>query len=406
MMNFLKRTFSICFGVVLFQITASAQPFKYDKYGYVSDPNFIILAQNKGYLIIGSFDTIERNPLKIRAKVLTNTGWGEIDQYGVLQPAKKGNDSERWFTTNANPKTDAGNNFKIVEQNGKKGTQHKQTGAAGIPIIYDNLKLHEYNIIEVSKDGKKGMAYSDGQNLLPVEYDEIFPVQGNTTYVYFRTKVNGKFGLADSIGKIIFKPEYDLIKGVSKRNTYNIFIVRNGENIGLLNKNGNYVPISSEYAFHKINPKFEHGLISVMKITQNPNYIPGNMWDNSPISSQELGYLDFNGNTVIKAEYDELEYVEENLFYFLKEGKYGLMDSNEKVIKYFDYDKVSFEDGFFEVKKNSKKGIIDKDGNVLLPIRYDSIAYSYNFRHEGYCKVRINGTWYWVDRYGNNKKYD
>jgi hypothetical protein len=402
MVKFLKQALYLCFGVIFFQLTVVAQPFTFDKYGYVSDPGFKSFAQNKGYIIVGAFDTVNRSPLKIRAEVLTHDVWGEIDQYGVFIPTKKEDDfgEDQFFETAMHP-SGVGDNFKVVEVNGKKGTKHKETGAIGIPIIYDQLKLYDYSIIEISKDNKKGMAYSDGRSILAVEYDTIIPVRGNTSYVYFQTKINGKYGLADSTGKIIFKPEHDFISGVSKRNTYNIFIVRNGENIGLLNKNGKYVPISSEYAFHKIKPEFEHGLISVMKITQNPNYTPGNMWDNSPIGSQELGYLDFNGNTVIKAEYDELEYVEKNVFYFFKGGKYGLMDSNEKVIKYFEYDYVFFVDGFFEVTKNHKKGIIDVDENVLLPIRYDSITNSYDFRNKGYCQVKIGGTRYWVDRYGN-----
>lgn len=79
--------------------------------------------------------------------------------------------------------------------------------------------------------------------------------------------------------------------------------------------------------------------------------------------------------------YPNLQAAGENLFGFEKDGKYGYMDKNEKVIIQPEYSYEStyktipgFSNGYAIVRKNNKVGVIDRTGKEVVPIEYDYIS--------------------------------
>ena len=77
-----------------------------------------------------------------------------------------------------------------------------------------------------------------------------------------------------------------------------------------------------------------------------------------------------------------LESSGEGLFGFEKDGKYGYMDRNEKVVipAIYTYENEtlrtlpSFTKGHVRLKKDGKYGILDKTGKIVIPFEYDYLS--------------------------------
>ena len=89
----------------------------------------------------------------------------------------------------------------------------------------DEQLWYEQNIIKVKKDGKYGAIDYSGKELIPIEYEEIAPLQGikNT----LRVKKDGKYGIASSEGKILIQVQYDEIESLGKNHSTN-YVVKDG----------------------------------------------------------------------------------------------------------------------------------------------------------------------------------
>jgi hypothetical protein len=80
--------------------------------------------------------------------------------------------------------------------------------------------------------------------------------------------------------------------------------------------------------------------------------------------------------------YTKLEASGDGMFGFEKDGKFGYMDKNEKVIipAIYSYETSSstipaFNKGYVRIKNDGKTGMLDKSGKIVLPFEYDYIGY-------------------------------
>ena len=73
-------------------------------------------------------------------------------------------------------------------------------------------------------------------------------------------------------------------------------------------------------------------------------------------------------------------------------GKYGLIDSDGKVIIPFEYDSLGYysEKGrtLVPVEKNKKEGVFDMNGKVILPCEYDEIEIDTDENHKAFFTVK------------------
>lgn len=86
-------------------------------------------------------------------------------------------------------------------------------------------------------------------------------------------------------------------------------------------------------------------------------------------------------------------------------GKWGFIDSKDKVIIPFQYEKahyLSFVEGFAAVMQNGKWGFIDKTGKTVVPFLYDDIELGHFVN--GYAKVVKNGQTLFIDQKGKEIK--
>lgn len=498
--------FSCCLS-----LAATAQPFVADKYGYVKDTAFHKLIKEREYKIVGAFDTMKG---VYCAEVYYMGEWRYIDHYGnLITEDEKESDEGDFYPVIREinigdegfdnvPVPDEGmelrkdnDEYEVVFVNGKSGTKHKKTGKTGLKPIYDIFTLYGNGLIGLRKDGKHGMAYSNGKVFIEPLYDEVIRMYSYGAYQNsaFRIKKEGKFGLIDSLGKVLLKTEYQMITNAYDCNTgkqqpllvkkddkwkmvsiANVQLAPNeyadikplitglvkytysNNKVGLVNCKGEVLLDSQD----KITYDYYEGLITFEKnrlvgkmkpdgsikiqqrytsiydlgdgytrvmqngkyglINKNEEFIVPPMYDGidiikswgvieveelkrEPVLHSKHGLLDMKGNMLVNVLYDALSRINDTVLYFAMGKKYGLMNWDEKVIKYFEYDEVYRIGGFFTATKNYREGIIDIDGNVLLPIKYDYVKDGYDFYNRGYCKVKLKGQYYLVDRYGNEE---
>lgn len=112
-----------------------------------------------------------------------------------------------------------------------------------------------------------------------------------------------------------------------------------------------------------------------------------------PVERNNLyGFIDKNGNEIIKCVYSKLgyndgffnEFFQEDMLGVCKNGKYGFINNKGKEVISCIYDSIRpFNNSMAVVSKNGKYGVIDHNGKVLIDFIYDNIE---NF-NEGIDKV-------------------
>ncbi len=86
---------------------------------------------------------------------------------------------------------------------------------------------------------------------------------------------------------------------------------------------------------------------------------------------QFFGYMDYDGNVIIPASYDQLGFFHEGLAFAAKDGKYGFINKKNELVVPFEFDAVGdFVNGRAIVEKNEFSGMIDRSGNIVFPIEF------------------------------------
>ena len=102
----------------------------------------------------------------------------------------------------------------------------------------------------------------------------------------------------------------------------------------------------------------------------------------------KCGVVDFNGESQIVCDYDDVEIIEKNVFIVKKDNKYGLIyidvfhGKAEKICDIIS-DEITlisdFMKPFYMVVKDGKYGLIDSKGNIRLDTEYASISHSQQY---------------------------
>lgn len=132
--------------------------------------------------------------------------------------------------------------------------------------------------------------------------------------------------------------------------------------------------------------------------------------------NSKTGLLDCNGNICVPFTYGWDAFIsdEDEVFFVEKNGKYGLVDFNNKQLIPFQYDAwIDSKDNLLVVKKGNRYGIIDlKKKKEILPCIYERIEMGnklydngwhviYNKKYSNLTAILKNGKWGFVDLEGN-----
>ncbi len=315
-----------------------------------------------------------------------------------------------------------------VTKDGKVGVIDKE-GKEILSTQYIDVtnlgKDNKEGFIVKGEDGKYGIVDYSNQTILETKYDEIVKVYGNDMYV---VKQADKQILVKKDGTEVLNNGFDEIKEILKNADNGIIYLQNGK-YGVMKTTGE-VTIAPEYEelkeaksgllIAKQNGKY--GVIDIQKVTKiEPNYLSisynekadlyvaekedysNDIIDNT-FTIRQSGILtdldDEKGYLALKQaeeyKYYNFKFEEKNiteiytsntLFKSKKDGKYGFVDKEGKVIVDYQYDDVTEQNscGYAGIKKDGKWGAIDNKGNIVQEPTYNL---------EDYLKIDFIGRWH------------
>lgn len=363
--------------------------------------------------------------ININGKVVIDTKYDNIeaDQYSLNENHNK----KAGFIISI--KTNEGYRYGYITYNGKMLLKTEYNEIARINYIHDDENVylvafkngqaglfknknvilnHEYEDIQfdninslliLQKNGKQGVIDLNGNNIIPIEYNNIIIV-GNCINAQKEDEVI----VFDSKGKRLENNNFISILSTDNEN-YFITIDKN-ENYGVISKENNIL-VENKYTF--IDYLFDKYFIA-----QNDT---------------NLGIIDINGKKIVGFDYDVLQKIEEtSVLQGIKGENIELIDKNMKVIasmensqievkdnyiklynldnrKYFDYNgnevsniNVIPDQNLYAKKQNNKWGFVDKNGTLKLDYIYDMVT---EFNIYGYAGIKKNGKWGIIDLEGN-----
>ena len=177
---------------------------------------------------------------------------------------------------------------------------------------------------------------------------------------------------------IINKKKIELEKYIQPEYKYFAMYSVDGK-VGVIDKSGNLL----------IKPEF---LDVFIPNPEKPVFVCYTNSDNYKFlndKGEEL-YTNYEGVTTLQTSNLNLDF-EKKVFRFKKEGKYGLIDYDGKIVVSASYDEITSlknRPGEILAKKKEKVGVLDSNGNVKIEFKYDSIIGDEFFtENEGYTKA-------------------
>lgn len=280
-----------------------------------------------------------------------------------------------------------------------------------IPCIYESLgKYSADSYIRATLKGKKGMIDSQNKIIIPFEYSKVGnPCHTSNGYSIIWVEKDGKLGIYNDDGKELQPCDIDKAYILTENNSIElsytdcpstdyIYIVRNGLT-GLI----------SGSTFETIIPcMYEY--LSPIK-TSKAFYKANGKW----------GIIDANNKTIQLAIYDNVEIDGSTLseqkmpsmafqsnMYVLNNGKVGMLKANGEDFIPVKYDSLGmYSDNMLVAKVGDKYGFLNEEGKESVPFVY-SQAHNYS---EGLAAVvNENGKYLFIDKSGNvtikPKEYD
>ena len=271
--------------------------------------------------------------------------------------------------------------YLVVTQKGRSAiycSKKKHTDYSYIEISYaiDDSERNVPDLFVVTKNKKQGLLNKELSVILDTRYDEIgvsgtyinatignkdyvFTLDGkevkDTKYLgldltstekyYIAQTKDEKYTILDKDKNKAIKEEYDYIREIEDTD---IIAATNDDNITL------YSPSLKKLL------TVENATLKIVN-----NYIKID-------SDDKTAYFTMDGKEVDNTTV----YLKNKIFAKCKNGKWGFVDLNGKVVVKYKYDKVTEvnEYGFAGIYKNGQWGVIDQNGKVILEPTYESDA--------------------------------
>ena len=254
-------------------------------------------------------------------------------------------------------------NVLKVEKNGKWGLIDIN-GKEISEITYDSIKTLKgtENSIIVEKDGKYGLLNSKGIKILDTDYADILSFGDDYINGYITKNEEGKFGIVNVSGEQVLENNYEEI--------YNIY----SDKYFVIGENGVQQLINKDK-----EPVLTENFDEIKQITSSGVVF---------IKNEKYGFMDFEGNIIIDAEYDVLNEINTGIFLTQQDEKAGLIDKDKN-------EKVAFN--FKNIYYNKKAGIYIAENEDLTQTIIDSTFQTkvVGFLSElntdsGYMKIKVD----------------
>ena len=256
------------------------------------------------------------------------------------------------------------------------------TNSTLLSCEYNNLSNIRNNIWRTSKSGKYGYVRlnttSSVTTLIPCIYESLGDYSSDS---YIHATLKGKKGMIDGQNKIIIPFEYSKIGNPCQTsNGYSIIWVEKDGKLGIYNDDGKELqPCDIDKAY----------------ILTEYNSIELSYTD---CPSTDYIYIVRNGltglisgstfETIIPCMYEYLSPIKTSKAFYKANGKWGIIDANNKTIQLAIYDNVeidgstlseqkmpsmAFQSNMY-VRNNGKVGMLKANGEDFIPVKYDSLG--------------------------------
>lgn len=240
---------------------------------------------------------------------------------------------------------------------------------------YEEVKtVPSTNTYVVKEEGKLKIINKDLETLVENKFDDV--KQLNSENIVFVK--NKKYGIMNTKGEITTKAEYDNIEYIFD----NYYIAKKSGKYGIIDVNNEKIV---PFDYEKISYRKEADFIEVEKKDAESTEILNNRFEKQleGIITEvniEKGYIRIRTNDEYK--YYNFKFEEKNvtellntntIFLSKKDGKYGYVDKDGKVIVDYIYEDAKEQNsyGYAAVKKDGKWGAIDKNGSEVSECKYD-----------------------------------
>ena len=200
---------------------------------------------------------------------------------------------------------------------------------------------------------------------------------GITSKTYFAAFKDNKWGVIDENGDIIIEPSYEEM----------MIIPNNKTDIFLCTYDVNYD--TGDYSTKALNSKNQEIFTEYNKVEAINNHDENDtLWyEDNVLKVQKdgkWGVINYDGKVLLNTEYDSIESVQgiKNALLIEKEGKYGVADNEGKIILDPIYTGVTNlgkdnRSGYIVKNDEGLYGIVDASKNVILENKYEEIEKVY-----------------------------
>lgn len=297
-------------------------------------------------------------------------------------------------------------NILKVTKDGKVGVLDSE-GKELLGVKYTDVtslgKDNKEGFIVKGDDGKYGIVDSSNKTILEIKYDEIVNVHGNDLYV---VKQSGKQIVVQKDGTEVLSTGFDEIKEILKNTDNGIIYVKNNK-YGVMKITGE-VTITADYEELK---EAKSGLLIAK---QNGKYGVIDLQKDTKIEFNYISiYYNEKADLYVAEKEDYSNDIIDNTFAVRQSGILIDLDDDKGYIELkqedaYKYYNFKFEEKnvaeiytgntLFKSKKDGKYGFIDKDGKVVIDYQYDDVTEQNSY---GYAGIKKDGKWGSIDNKGN-----
>lgn len=270
--------------------------------------------------------------------------------------------------------------FIVKNDTGKYGIVNYSNNPI-LEIKYDSVeKVYGNDLYLVTADGKQKLVNKDNTDVLKTGFDSIKQILSSQENAVIFSK-SGKYGIMNLSGKILIDAKYDSLEETK----VGMFIAKKSDKYGIIDIN-EVEKIPFEYNSISYNEKAD------IYIAEDSNFNSNILNNNLEIKvagillelSTDKGFIKLRVDDNYKYynfKFEDKQEVEvfpnRTLFLSKKDGKYGYIDKNGKVIVDYIYDDATEQNdyGYVAVKKDGKWGSIDSNGNVTQEPTYNLDEY-------------------------------
>lgn len=290
--------------------------------------------------------------------------------------------------------------FIVKDDTGKYGIIDYSNNEI-LEIKYDTIeKVYGNDLYVVTENGKQKLVNKENSDVLTSGFDSIKQILSNQENAVIFVKSN-KYGVMNLSGEIVINAEYDDLKEAKT----GIFIAKKSDKYGIIDIE-NQEKLAFEYTSIVYNEKADIYMLEDNNL--NSNILNSNLETKLTGMLIELnenkGYLKLRINDEYKYynfKFEEKQEIDifpnRTLFLSKKDGKYGYVDKDGKVIVDYTYDDATEQNdyGYVAIKKDGKWGSIDSKGNVAQEPTYNLDEYLLiNFIGRWHLGLDINMNYY------------